>query len=90
MAAPARVCSPPIPALPLRATLRQRARPGHAGRQDAVACRNGRADGISPITYELDGRQYIVTASGGVLFAWVLPPGKIFAGQERAAAAPAR
>jgi alcohol dehydrogenase (cytochrome c) len=27
----------------------------------------------SPISYELDGRQYIVTSSGGVLFAWVLP-----------------
>lgn len=27
----------------------------------------------SPITYELDGRQYIVTGSGGVMFAWALP-----------------
>ncbi len=27
----------------------------------------------SPITYELDGRQYAVTSSGGVLFAWALP-----------------
>jgi alcohol dehydrogenase (cytochrome c) len=27
----------------------------------------------SPITYELDGRQYIVTSSGSVLFAWALP-----------------
>jgi alcohol dehydrogenase (cytochrome c) len=27
----------------------------------------------SPITYELDGRQYTVTSSGGVLFAWALP-----------------
>jgi len=26
----------------------------------------------SPITYELDGRQYVVTSSGGVLFAWTL------------------
>ena len=23
--------------------------------------------------YELDGRQYVVTGSGGVMFAWVLP-----------------
>lgn len=29
--------------------------------------------GNSPITYELAGRQYIVIASGGVLFAWTLP-----------------
>jgi alcohol dehydrogenase (cytochrome c) len=27
----------------------------------------------SPITYELDGRQYIMTGNGGVLFAWALP-----------------
>jgi alcohol dehydrogenase (cytochrome c) len=27
----------------------------------------------SPETYELDGRQYVLTGSGGVLFAWVLP-----------------
>ncbi len=27
----------------------------------------------SPITYELDSRQYVVTGSGGVLFAWALP-----------------
>jgi alcohol dehydrogenase (cytochrome c) len=27
----------------------------------------------SPITYEIDGRQYIVTSSGGVLFVWALP-----------------
>jgi alcohol dehydrogenase (cytochrome c) len=27
----------------------------------------------SPISYELDERQYIVTGSGGVLFAWALP-----------------
>ena len=27
----------------------------------------------SPITYELDGRQYVVAGSGGVMFAWALP-----------------
>jgi len=27
----------------------------------------------SPITYLIDGRQYLVTGSGGVLFAWALP-----------------
>ena len=31
--------------------------------------------GSSPITYELDGRQYVVTGAGGVLFSWVLPKG---------------
>ena len=29
----------------------------------------------SPITYVLDGKQYLMTASGGVLFAWALPGG---------------
>jgi alcohol dehydrogenase (cytochrome c) len=27
----------------------------------------------SPIAYELDGREYLITSSGGVLFAWALP-----------------
>jgi alcohol dehydrogenase (cytochrome c) len=27
----------------------------------------------SPITYELDGRQYLLTSAGGVMFAWALP-----------------
>jgi alcohol dehydrogenase (cytochrome c) len=27
----------------------------------------------SPTTYELDGRQYVLTSSGSVLFAWALP-----------------
>ncbi|MEA3005780.1 MAG: hypothetical protein QOI94_1049, partial [Acidobacteriaceae bacterium] len=31
--------------------------------------------GSSPITYELDGRQYLVTSGGSVLFAWALPEG---------------
>jgi alcohol dehydrogenase (cytochrome c) len=29
----------------------------------------------SPITYELDGRQFVMTSSGGILFAWALPAG---------------
>jgi alcohol dehydrogenase (cytochrome c) len=29
----------------------------------------------SPITYELDGRQYVVSGSGSVMFAWALPDG---------------
>jgi alcohol dehydrogenase (cytochrome c) len=31
--------------------------------------------GNSPITYELDGRQYVVVAGGGVLFGFALPEG---------------
>ncbi|HJY05233.1 MAG TPA: hypothetical protein VJ323_02895, partial [Bryobacteraceae bacterium] len=27
----------------------------------------------SPITFELDGRQYLVIGAGGVLYAWGLP-----------------
>ena len=37
----------------------------HAGSGASIAS--------SPISYELDGRQYLVTSSGGVLFAWALP-----------------
>ena len=37
----------------------------HAGTGDPMQ--------TSPITYELDGRQYVVAGSGGVMFAWVLP-----------------
>ncbi len=33
----------------------------------------GAAMESSPISYELDGKQYTVTSSGGVLFAWALP-----------------
>jgi hypothetical protein len=29
--------------------------------------------GNSPITYELDGRQYLIVASSGSLFAFALP-----------------
>lgn len=28
----------------------------------------------TPITYELDGHQVVLTSGGGVLFAWTLPP----------------
>lgn len=38
----------------------------------------------SPITYELDGRQYVVTSSGGVLFAWALPRSAIMAAHKDA------
>jgi alcohol dehydrogenase (cytochrome c) len=27
----------------------------------------------SPMTYSLDGRQYLVSGSGSVMFAWALP-----------------
>ena len=33
----------------------------------------GRSMGTSPISYELDGRQYIITSSGTTMFAWALP-----------------
>jgi alcohol dehydrogenase (cytochrome c) len=29
--------------------------------------------GNSPITYELDGRQYVLFGAGSVLYAWALP-----------------
>jgi alcohol dehydrogenase (cytochrome c) len=38
----------------------------------------------SPISYELDGRQYIMTSSGGVLFAWALPESRIAVGRTAA------
>jgi alcohol dehydrogenase (cytochrome c) len=34
----------------------------------------------SPITFELDGRQYLVTGSGGVMFAWAMPQSRLKAG----------
>jgi alcohol dehydrogenase (cytochrome c) len=46
----------------------------------------GQAIQSSPISYELDGRQYIVTSSGGVLFAWALPESLVAA--RHAAAKP--
>jgi len=42
---------------------------------------SGAAMQSSPTTYELDGRQYLLTGSGGVLFAWALP--KMLAENER-------
>ena len=30
----------------------------------------------SPMTYELDGRQYVLTAVGDLIYAWVVPDGK--------------
>jgi alcohol dehydrogenase (cytochrome c) len=30
----------------------------------------------SPISFELDGRQYVVTSAGGILFSWALPEGR--------------
>jgi alcohol dehydrogenase (cytochrome c) len=37
----------------------------HAGTGDGI--------GTSPISYELDGRQYVLMGSGSMLFAWALP-----------------
>ena len=39
----------------------------------------------SPITYMVDGRQYVMTSSGGVLFAWALPEGMVAAKHAAAA-----
>jgi alcohol dehydrogenase (cytochrome c) len=39
--------------------------------------------GNSPITYELDGRQYMLVGGGGALFAWALPEGLIGGGSSR-------
>ncbi len=36
----------------------------------------------SPITYELDGRQYLLTSSGSVLFAWALPERPVVAAKH--------
>jgi len=38
----------------------------------------------SPISYELDGHQYVITSSGGVMFAWRLP-GSSYAAKGSAA-----
>lgn len=37
----------------------------------------------SPTAYELDNRQYIMTSSGGVLFAWALPEAAIAKSESR-------
>lgn len=41
----------------------------------------------SPIAYELDGREYVMTSSGGVLFAWALPESVIERTSAQATAA---
>jgi alcohol dehydrogenase (cytochrome c) len=33
----------------------------------------GASIATSPVSYELDGRQYVLIGSGGVMFAWALP-----------------
>ena len=38
---------------------------------------SGARIGSSPISYELDGRQYLLTSSGSVLFAWARPEGAV-------------
>ena len=38
---------------------------------------SGARIGSSPTTYELDGRQYLLTSSGTVLFAWALPVSEV-------------
>ena len=38
---------------------------------------SGARIGSSPITYELDGRQYLLTSGGSVLFAWALPESEV-------------
>jgi alcohol dehydrogenase (cytochrome c) len=44
----------------------------------------------SPLTYLLDGRQYILTGSGGVLFSWALPESIVSKTTTASAVAPAR
>ncbi|GGA54791.1 quinoprotein ethanol dehydrogenase [Edaphobacter acidisoli] len=44
---------------------------------------SGAAMQSSPTTYELDNRQYIMTSSGGVLFAWALPETAIAKSESR-------
>ncbi len=44
---------------------------------------SGARVGTSPITYQLDGRQYVVTSAGGVVFAWALPQGAAHADSAR-------
>ncbi len=44
---------------------------------------SGARVGTSPITYQLDGRQYVVTSAGGVVFAWALPQGAAHADTAR-------
>ena len=49
--------------------------PGGAGsgqRQSAVACQSGRPVSNGPITYELDGTQYLVVGAGDTLFGFAM------------------
>jgi alcohol dehydrogenase (cytochrome c) len=39
----------------------------------------GAAMATSPMTYELDGRQYVLEGSGGVMYAWALPENRAVA-----------
>jgi alcohol dehydrogenase (cytochrome c) len=44
---------------------------------------SGARIGSSPITYELDGKQYLLVSSGSVLFAWALPDSVPTTSRER-------
>jgi alcohol dehydrogenase (cytochrome c) len=50
---------------------------------------SGARIGSSPITYELDGRQYLLTSSGSVLFAFALPQSTVVPKHTKAPSKPA-